>query len=79
MILSGSWGADGTGPEGRRFRSPTAATSGRVLVIDRTTRKIVRKIIHTIDVGGKPRRIAFSADGLTAFVANELGWVDVLK
>lgn len=32
-----------------------------------------------IPVGGTPRRIAFTADGRTAYVANERGWVDVVR
>ncbi len=53
----------------------TSSTSGQVYVIDRATRAIVR----TIDVGGTPRRIAFTTDGRTVLVSNEGGWVDVIR
>ena len=38
-----------------------------------------RRIIHTIAVGGRPRRIAFSYHGGIAVVANEAGSVDFVR
>jgi YVTN family beta-propeller protein len=35
--------------------------------------------LKTVTTGGTPRRIAFTADGTTAVVANEAGWVDFIK
>jgi YVTN family beta-propeller protein len=35
--------------------------------------------LKTVTTGGTPRRIAFAADGTTAVVANEAGWVDFIK
>jgi YVTN family beta-propeller protein len=48
---------------------------GRVVVIDRGT----LRACATIDTGGKPRRIAFDRSGCLALVANEAGWVDLLR
>ena len=31
------------------------------------------------DVGGRPRRIGFDRSGTTAVLANEAGWVDILR
>ena len=49
-------------------------TSGQVQVFDRVTRALAR----TIPTQGMPRRIAFAASGM-AVVANEAGWVDLVK
>lgn len=35
-------------------------------------------IATTLFVGGNPRRVAFSTDGLTALFTNESGWVDTI-
>lgn len=35
--------------------------------------------LNTVTTGGMPRRIAFTADGATAVVANEAGWVDFIQ
>lgn len=48
---------------------------GRVVVVDRLGRTIVNQLV----TGGVPRKIAFSADGLTALIANEAGWVDFVR
>ena len=52
----------------------TQSLAGTVSVIDLATRTVV----HTIPVGGLPRRIAFTADGSTAIVANESGSVQII-
>ena len=49
-------------------------TTGQVKVFDRVTRALSR----TIATQGTPRRIAFAASGTTV-VANESGWVDLVK
>jgi YVTN family beta-propeller protein len=48
---------------------------GRVVVIDRGT----LSVCATIDTGGKPRRIAFDRTGRLAIIANEAGWVDLVR
>jgi len=53
----------------------TSYIGSRVLVIDPTTRQVVR----TIGTGGTPRRIAFTPDGSVGIVANEAGWVDYIR
>jgi YVTN family beta-propeller protein len=35
--------------------------------------------LNTVATGGMPRRIGFTADGSTAVVANEAGWVDFIR
>lgn len=35
--------------------------------------------LNTVTTGGMPRRIGFAADGTTAVVANEAGWVDFIQ
>ena len=49
--------------------------AGRVSVIDRHA--LIP--IGTLLTGGKPRRIAFDAAGRCALIANELGWVDLVR
>ena len=53
----------------------SSPATGRVAVVDVVSRAVMR----TIPVAGVPRRIAFSATGLHALIANEMGWVDVLR
>lgn len=53
----------------------SSAVTGHVMLVDAQD-LILRR---TIAVGGKPRRIAFRADGSLLYVANEGGWVDVLR
>jgi len=48
---------------------------GAVQILDRADRSVVR----TVRLGGRPRRIAFDRSGTTAVVANEAGWVDILR
>jgi DNA-binding beta-propeller fold protein YncE len=49
--------------------------SGRLTILDRATRAIVRRL----DLGGIPRHVAFDRTGTTAVIANEGGWVDVVR
>lgn len=49
--------------------------SGLLVVVDPCTLS-VRTSLH---VGGKPRRICFHASGHTALIANEDGWIDVVR
>ena len=53
----------------------TTLEAGQIQVVDPTSHAIVR----SINVGGIPRRIAFTTDGRMGAVANEGGWVDFLK
>ena len=53
----------------------TSPSSGEVVTIDRATRAVQRMV----SVNGVPRRIAFTPDGRTVVVANEGGWIDVIK
>jgi DNA-binding beta-propeller fold protein YncE len=48
--------------------------TGQVLVIDRTSRAVIR----TITTGGVPQRMAFPSSGLLV-VANRAGWIDFLR
>jgi YVTN family beta-propeller protein len=48
---------------------------GQVLVIDRESGQVSR----TISTGGQPRRVAFDLFGQTALVADESGWVHVIR
>lgn len=50
-------------------------SAGKVVVVDRASRQVK----HTIEVGGRPRRIGFDRSGSTAVVANEAGWVDIIR
>jgi len=49
--------------------------AGRVVQLDRPT----LRVFGSLDTGGKPRRIAFDATGRTAVIANEAGWVDLVR
>ncbi len=49
--------------------------AGRVVQLDRPT----LRVFGSLDTGGKPRRIAFDATGWTAVIANEAGWVDLVR
>lgn len=50
-------------------------TAGRVAVVDAHT----LATLGTLDTGGLPRHIAFAATGRVALVANERGWVDLVR
>jgi len=49
--------------------------AGDVVVIDGHTLEVVT----TLHPGGRPRRIAFDGTGRQALIANEAGWVDVVR
>ena len=53
----------------------TVPARGNVEIVDLGTLEVV----STLSVGGAPRRIAFDRFGTVAVVANEEGWVDVLR
>jgi YVTN family beta-propeller protein len=53
----------------------SSSMGGAVYLVDWKTGAYLK----TVTTGGTPRRIAFSADGTTAMVANEGGWVDFIK
>lgn len=52
-----------------------AVGNDAVAAIDRTTRKPLSEAA----VGGAPRRVAFDATGTVSIVADESGWVDLLR
>lgn len=51
------------------------AQAGRLQVVNIPA----RRVIHTFELGGVPRRIAFTRHGGIAVVANEGGWVDFIR
>src|SRR5438477_389034 len=53
-------------PDGRKWY---------VVQLDRPT----LRVLGSLGTGGKPRRIAFDAAGRTALIANEAGWVDLVR
>jgi YVTN family beta-propeller protein len=53
----------------------SSSLAGAVYMIDWKT----GATLNTVTTGGTPRRISFSADGTTAVVANEAGWVDFIR
>jgi YVTN family beta-propeller protein len=53
----------------------SSSLGGAVYLIDWKTGTTVQQV----STGGTPRRIGFSADGKTAIVANEGGWVDYIN
>lgn len=53
----------------------SSALGGAVYMIDWKT----GATLQTVTTGGVPRRIGFAADGSTAVVANEAGWVDFIR
>lgn len=61
-------------PDGMRLYV-TSTWSGTVHMVDVASCSVV----DTVAVGGEPRGIAVSADGRTVVVANEAGWVDVIR
>jgi YVTN family beta-propeller protein len=61
-------------PDGRTMLVSSPET-GTVAVVDPLT-LAVRRVVPT---GGIPRRIAFSPNGRRAFIANEDGWIDVMR
>lgn len=53
----------------------SSSLGGAVYLLDWKTGATLK----TVTTGGMPRRIAFTADGSTAAVANEAGWVDFIQ
>lgn len=53
----------------------TLLDAGKVAVIDRRTLR-VHGVLAT---GGRPRRVAFDVSGSLALIANEAGWVDLVR
>ena len=49
--------------------------AGRVVQIDRST----LHLRGSLETGGRPRRIAFEPTGHSALIANEAGWVDLVR
>jgi YVTN family beta-propeller protein len=53
----------------------TSAQGGAIYLLDWKTGALLK----TVATGGVPRRIGFAADGSTAVIANEGGWVDFIE
>ncbi|HKW12677.1 MAG TPA: YncE family protein [Gemmatimonadaceae bacterium] len=53
----------------------TSPTTGRLTIIDVASGSVIKTLIVT----GTPRRVAFSASGDKAYVANEGNWIDVIQ
>ena len=53
----------------------SSSLGGAIYLIDWKTGATLK----TVTTGGTPRRIAFTADGSTAVIANEGGWVDFIQ
>jgi YVTN family beta-propeller protein len=53
----------------------SSSLGGAIYMIDWKT----GATLNTVATGGMPRRIGFTADGSTAVVANEHGWVDFIR
>jgi YVTN family beta-propeller protein len=53
----------------------SSSLGGAIYLIDWKTGATLK----TVTTGGMPRRIAFAADGATAVIANEAGWVDFIQ
>jgi YVTN family beta-propeller protein len=70
---AGAYGLDLSPDRQRLF--VTLPSAGRVAVISHATLRQVQMI----QTGGTPRHTAFTADGRTAVIANEGGWVDVVR
>lgn len=51
------------------------ANAGRIQVVNVNS----RTTMHTFEVGGTPRRIAFTRHGGIAAIANESGWIDFIR
>ena len=49
--------------------------AGRVVQIDPST----FQVLGSLETGGRPRRIAFEPSGRSALIANEAGWVDLVR
>ena len=74
IALNGGPFALGLGPDGARLYA-SLTFDGKVQVVDRAN----RRVIQTIVTGGAPRlMIADATQGLVV-VANEAGWVDLLR
>ena len=50
-------------------------SSGQIAMVERDTLRVA----GTVDTGGRPRRITFDPSGGIALVANEAGWVDLVR
>ncbi|HEV2750123.1 MAG TPA: YncE family protein [Gemmatimonadales bacterium] len=53
----------------------TLLGAGQVVVLDRWTLQVVT----TLHPGGQPRRVDFDSSGRFALIANEAGWVDLVR
>lgn len=69
----GAWGV-AVSPDGLKVFA-ICSQGGAVLVLDASN----GNLINNIAVGGSPRRIAFTVDGLLALVSDETGFVHIIR
>jgi YVTN family beta-propeller protein len=62
------------GPDGNTL-FVARSLDGTIQAIDRTT----RQTIFSAKIGGAPRRVKFDPEGRWILVANESGWLDILR
>ena len=74
IVVPGGAFAMAVSPDWRQLYI-SSALGGAVYLLDWKTGSTLK----TVTTGGTPRRLAFTADGTTAVVANEAGWVDFIK
>ena len=69
----GAWGV-AAAPDGLKVVA-ACSMGGAILVLDASN----GNLINNISVGGSPRRIAFTTDGLLALVSDEAGFVHIIR
>jgi DNA-binding beta-propeller fold protein YncE len=72
-LAAGGFGVGVTPDDGQAF--VTVPSAGLVQVLSLQTRKLTRRL----DVGGDPRRIAFSQQGHLAAVTNQAGYITFIR
>jgi DNA-binding beta-propeller fold protein YncE len=61
-------------PDGQKLVA-TCSMGGQILLLDAAN----GALIQAFNVGGAPRRITFTADGLLALVTDEFGFVHIIR
>ena len=69
----GAWGV-AVAPDGLKVVA-ACSQGGTVLVLD----ALNGDLLNSVSVGGSPRRIAFTTDGLLALVSDEYGFVHIIR
>jgi YVTN family beta-propeller protein len=72
-LLAGAFGVGVTSDDGQAYL--TLPSAGLIQIFGLQSRKLVK----TIDVGGEPRRIAFSQQGRIAAVTNAAGFITFIR